>query len=176
MKAIRFISLVSAIVLTGCVHTHTLRQTEQDFASLNKRAQKQNATVVLNDGQRFTVEALHLAVDSTSWINPETGAYEVVSTTDVNSIRFNAREMSAITGLAVGAMGGLLLGGAIGYALGDDSPGTWMRWSARDKAQVMGLLVGVPRALIGLAFGMGEDVYRPVYVSEQGNVPAEVEQ
>ena len=174
MKAISLISLVF-VVFTGCVHTHTLRQTEQDYAALNNRAQQQDATIVLDDGQRFAAKALHMATDSTSWINPETGEDEVVSTTEVDNIRFNPKEISVLTGLVAGAMGGMLAGGAIGYAMGDDPPGTWMRSSARDKAQFMGFLVGVPGALLGLIYGMGEDVYRPERKPVQNILTGETE-
>jgi hypothetical protein len=61
----------------------------------------------------------------------------------------------ALAGLGIG----VLVGGAPGFAVGDDKPGSFFSFSARDYAKIFGVLFGVIGTGVGI--GSAETRYSP---------------
>jgi hypothetical protein len=65
-------------------------------------------------------------------------------------------------GIVIGGLSGLLIGGLIGFASGDDEQGGWenmFAMTAGEKAVVGGILGIIPGALIGLAVGSSKNIF-----------------
>lgn len=125
-----------------------------------------NAIVRLTTQKQKVVGVLRAVDDSTVHLKVSAG-----------SLRINARVIRSITikrkgnvgrGAFGGAMGGLFIGGLIGFSSGDDEPCAWcFTYTAEEKALAGAVLGGGIGALIGMVFGSS----RKEYVAIDG-VPA----
>ena len=123
--------LLGLVALTGCTGLRqTLDPSEADgLAVANRRFAERPATVVLATGERAPAQALRVAPDTTTWVDPETGALRTVATADVVEVRRSdparARRrfvrQQVVVGAVLGALGGAVVGDlfARGFPFGD---------------------------------------------------------
>jgi hypothetical protein len=97
----------------------------------------QMAVIAERDGNRLT-------------LRPREGVLPVEHVSRVTMIR---RGQGALEGFVIGLAGGALIGGAIGFASGEDDCANeghcWFTLTARDKAGVLGTLLGLLGGGIG---------------------------
>ena len=113
--------LVALTVTSGCASGS--RVTTGGAHALNAAAEGRRVVVVLHDGSEARAGSLRADTDSTSWIDPETGALRVVPTSLVREVRRKDRGRSTRRGAGGGAIVGALLGGSLGAVVGYDLAG-----------------------------------------------------
>lgn len=75
-------------MLLGCTHTQTVVPLDDQWDEVNRRAADRTAVATLEDGRQISAKNLQLTPDSTSWLDPETGAVRNVATASITDIRF----------------------------------------------------------------------------------------
>jgi hypothetical protein len=155
MKPIILLVILSCAVV-GCTTTRTLgTDGASSFLQLNAQAGKRTATVALTDGRQIRAKYLHMAPDSTSWFDPESGRLVRIATPQVQEVRFTSRGRGALEGAligaAIGAISGSLLLAVIyepctGWCVGPDFSG----WAIVGATAILGLPIG---AVAGTAAG-----------------------
>ena len=102
-------------LLAGCTQTRTLAPDDPyAWDEVNGRGGRGEAAVVtLAGGETVRAEAVHVAPDVATWLDPATGAGRSAPTADVVSVAFADPGRGALQGLAIGgSLGGLLGMGA----------------------------------------------------------------
>ncbi len=71
---------------------------------------------------------------------------------DIQQLKFR-RKGSVGKGIFIGAISGMGVGAIIGYLSGDDPAGTWIRFTAGDKALALGGFLTIPGMIAGGIIG-----------------------
>ncbi|MEP0547940.1 MAG: hypothetical protein ABJF88_13480 [Rhodothermales bacterium] len=145
-----------ALLLSGCAHTIPFDNgAPEERAAVNERAKGQQATVTLRDGQRLQADALRIATDSTSWLEPEARQVRTVATGGIESISFPTGGRHAGEGFAIGFGSGAALGYVVGLSTYE---GPDIVISSRgDSALAGALLFAGLGGLTGLLIGYGSE-------------------
>lgn len=109
-------------------------------------------TLFLENGRRVRADALRMDPDSSSWVDRDTGTFEVVPTADIVRIQRiettgESVARSARQGAFSGAVAGGLLGFFVGSALGDAG-------AAGAGGIIVALWGGLDGAVVGAAVGL----------------------
>lgn len=115
-------ALAPMAALAGCASTtHTVYPTDA-LGDANRALGGRPVTVLLVDGTAHAAEAIRLEADSTSWIDPQTGALYAVPTDAVRVVERRDHKRStervAGRGAIIGTIVGAVLMGAAGYDTG----------------------------------------------------------
>jgi len=167
-----FSLLLLSGILNGCT---TLRVIDQDNATDLSKIQSREAQVKLLDGRQIDAINLKLRLDSTSFFDRTAKQSKVVATAEIAEIIVARKNAGAKKGAIIGVLSGVTLGAIIGFALGDDPPPCDIedpfekvfceiideldlpfegeRYSAEEKAVILGLTSGVVGALVGRTIG-----------------------
>lgn len=95
---------------------------------------REESIVVRNNSQRLDLQLLEVDINQIQWL------------------KFR-RKGSVGRGVLYGALGGIATGALIGFMSGNDPPGTFIAFSASDKAIVLGTLLAIPGVAIGAILG-----------------------
>ena len=147
-------------MLAGCTHTRPLdASAELRRAEVNERAKRSSAILTLVTGERVSVQALHMAPDLATWVDPARGAARSSPTADVAAVEFVGRGRGALEGLGLGLVIGAGAGAATGLATYEDGgrrPGEWciLVCSAGDAALLLGSFAGIVGSGVGFLAGL----------------------
>ncbi len=150
MKKKLFAFLMIALAVSGLSAQDTTKKTKiyRTWISMNSEPFKIKGSLYqVNDSSVFVSNALKIQDYSEN-------RFETVElhVKDIKIIK-TRKKNSVGNGALVGAISGLVFGGLIGYASGDDScpPGTWciISFTAEEKA----LMLGVPLSIVGAGLG-----------------------
>jgi hypothetical protein len=152
---VRLAALLAIVVtaLTGCTHTRPLFLASPEARTeLNRRAEAVTVLVTLRGDTQVRARALRVEADSTSWLDPASGAVRSVPTADLATVRFTDRGRGVAEGsglgLLIGAGFGLLLRAVSGDSRGDRLLGLTAVQSA---ALVPGFFGGIGLGIGGVA-------------------------
>lgn len=114
--------LLVALVFTGCTQTHQIAQTsdvesEYTFSTVHNTLEGQMVDIELADGRTMPSVALRIVPDSTAWIDLMTDQLRTADTPKLASITHRRPGRGAVQGASFGAVGGSLLGLAVGFLL-----------------------------------------------------------
>ncbi len=158
-------------LLVSCTHTHVLDPSAERWSQVNVKSQTRRAAIALSDDREVVARSIQVTPDSTSWIDPESGALRSVATSKVIDVRFTYQGRGALQGAGYGFSIGGIVGAVGGYASGDDEPSI-VSFQAEEKALILGGLGGIIGGLIG--YGIGYNIKsKTVYHLEQEAVSAE---
>ena len=174
----RFLLLSTLLIATGCTHQKPIHVSETDrLTRFNERTADRTATVVMQTGVTHTARSLHVAADSTSWLDSESGRVVSVATSEVTEVRSTSRGRGALNGLITGA----LLGTAVGVFVGViESQGGFLSGlgsseppSAGEAILTEGARLGGIGGLIGLAIGgtVGSEVMNRFDARSRPEIP-----
>lgn len=159
------------LLATACTHHHSVTTLRPNEVSID-------ATARLDNDREVNVRAVPTP-DGARWIeragtsdDPRPGP--VIDSADMRSYTTVSHGRGALEGLAIGGLGGAVLGAGLGFAAGDDhctsNSFCILQFSAEDKAVLAGIVWGSIGlglgALIGVAIGS-----RDVYEVDTGFVP-----
>ncbi len=146
---------VALAALTGCAGaTHTV-DLRDDLSRVNASLAGRPAVVILQDGTAYAAAALRLAADSTSWIDPQTGALVVVPTEVVGVVERRDRKRASERLVRRGALVGAAVGAVLGGMAGNEFSECFIVCSeptATERAKGIAVF-GVSGALGGALFG-----------------------
>lgn len=145
----------------GCVHTQPVSLgSPGGRAAVNALAARKPAVLIVVGEPGRRVRALHVAADTTTWVDRRTGRPHAAPTADVAGVTFFRGRASALRGLAIGTGVGAVMGGLVGALDGEG----WFTFSP-----TMGALLGAAGgAELGVIVGAGQ---QDRYV----NVPSDME-
>lgn len=133
------------------------------YEKINRGTRGRQAVVILKDGQELPVRQLWLTSEFAHWIDPQikqqaSPIYIAVANSQIKELRFISRGKGAGQGMGFG----LLVGGIVGYAAGEDCPpNAFLCFPREEVAVALGLTAALIGAPIGAALG-----HRDVYVVE----------
>ena len=82
--------LIFSIALIGCSSSYIVSSTPHDdelsFSKLNAETKNKSATIVFQDDSKLDCQEVLSAADSTSWLEPTTGARAAVPTFKIKKI------------------------------------------------------------------------------------------
>jgi hypothetical protein len=150
------LAVLSVILLFGCTHNHIIKKDEpKDYQTPNQLAAKYRAYVIMTKGNYKIAEKLHIAPDTTSWIDPANQQAVMVPTRDICRIIFERPGKGAAEGLGIGAVSsaftGIVFGYIFGYTREDDEDELFH--TAEDRAIVGSVVFGVYGAVLGAGIG-----------------------
>ena len=156
----------------GCAHTQSQSVASEDGrARINLRASERPAVIAIEGQRRQTVEALHVAADLTTWLDPETGGLRSAPTSEVEAVTFRRPGYGALEGLAVGALVGAALG-FVAYEIERGDPATAFAGQG-EVTGTIGLVGGLAGAAVGAALS-DRVVYRAVAPGDAEGLPRSV--
>ena len=170
------VPLLALLALTGCGLTHTLDPSAggERLADANRRFAERPATVRLVTGETRAALSLHVAPDTTTWLDPETGALWAVPTRTVSDVTRRDRvrtrrhfvRQQTVFGAVLGGLGGAFMGDlfARGFPFGETDASAGRRAAGLVVGGAIGAGFGaLDGAVIGSAYsGMASDVERYV--------------
>ncbi len=124
------------LLFAGCTHTQSVNPGIADRAGLselNATAMGRGAKIIMTNGETFGGVSVRVAFDSTSWIDPKINTYQVVPTSDIESITVIRSGKGALAGVGLGIMVGAVAGTVRAYVEGDDPAGTPLSLSQKKK-------------------------------------------
>lgn len=83
--------LIVILTVTGCVRTYTVdlsKVSDVTFSEINEKIERKNVTITMLDGQRHSGRRLHLAADSSTWIDTNSDAIRMVATSTIEEVKF----------------------------------------------------------------------------------------
>ncbi|MGQ0702045.1 MAG: hypothetical protein ACT4PM_02800 [Gemmatimonadales bacterium] len=102
---------------------------------------------------RGTVEEVRGDTITIRRLNNELSRWVWTSDARTELLVHGGKKSSADRGLAYGGLAGAAVGIGLGIMLGDDPPGTWLRFTAGEKALLLGGGLGATGGFIGLVIG-----------------------
>jgi hypothetical protein len=163
MKTLTIAVLATVAAVTACSHTTYVSPPDmRSCARVSEKIAGHKATVTLTNGAQFEAQGVLVALDSVSWLDPQTDELRTVPTAEVWEIHIISHGKGALEGLGIGLLTGALTGAALGASDGDDPPG-WFSMTAAQKAKGGAVVLGGLGALVGPTVGAGvghRDVYR----------------
>ncbi len=105
--------LLLAGVVTGCTSTQSVSSDTAGLARANQTLAGRTVTLHLSDGRRVAAQSLRLAPDTTSWIDPATGALQRAATADVRVAERVRRGRGAWQGALITGLGTAVVMSAI---------------------------------------------------------------
>lgn len=115
----RALVLLVALALTGCAglrsSTQIVAPDRLDIAAAEVAGG--SGLLSLADGTRYRVESLRIDPDTTSWIDPVTGALRLVATPSVAQFEARDRRQALFRGAGLGALAGAAVGAALGLSV-----------------------------------------------------------
>jgi len=174
---IRLLFLIALLIAgTGCANQRPVYRGEvlhiddaERVKHLNERTADRAATVVMNSGVSHSAQSLHVAADSTSWLDPSSGRVVSIKTSEIAGVRFKDSGRGAVAGLINGVIIGAALGATLGLmnsmggGSGDGFFSSEERTPVGESVLTVGATLGGIGGLIGLVTGAasgGEEVYR----------------
>lgn len=145
--------LIFSIALIGCSSSYIVSSTPHDdelsFSKLNAETKNKSATIVFQDDSKLDCQEVLSALDSTSWLEPTTGARAAVPTFKIKKIFFKNRIVGTLDGGGIG----LLAGGGVGFLIGSvlESPNSEWKGFVTLYFSVIGGGVGL---LVGTVSGV----------------------
>ncbi len=152
-------SLLALLALTGCGLTHTLDPSAggERLADANRRFAERPATVRLATGETRAAVSLHVAPDTTTWLDPETGALWAVPTQAVSEVTRHDRvrtrrhfvRQQLVFGAVLGGLGGAFMGDvfARGFPFGETDASTGRRAAGLVAGAAVGAGLGAAQAM-----------------------------
>ena len=114
--------LVALVALaTGCTSTHAVAPDAAGFAHANRTLADQTVTLTLADGRRVSAQSLRFAADTTTWIDPATGALQRTATAEIGSTERVRRGRGAWQGALLAGLGTAVVMSAVVAADVQDS-------------------------------------------------------
>ncbi len=155
--------LVLFILLPACTHVRTANSDDR-YAEINQRSEREPVTVWLTNGVRFRTERLHIASDVTTWYEYGTVEVQRFPTDEIARVEFKSRGRGALEGLGIGLVVGAITGFAFDFASGQQDEENIIQVDdlEEDVAIVLGVLWSSLGGLIGLPIGAvvgSKDVY-----------------
>lgn len=145
-----FLTLALA-ALAGCSGSYAYRLDPADAEGrqrLTERAARHDVTVRVQGEPGVRARALSVRADSSTWVDPATGAVRTVATGRLSAVTVHGSDASPLRALAVGAGAGALAGAAVGALVYDlphgfiDSPGDAAAFGAAGTGVLGGLVSG----------------------------------
>ena len=147
----RSLLLFALAALTGCAGTYAYPFDPADADGrqrLTERAARHDVVLRLQGEPGVPARALSVRADSTTWVDPTTGAVRTVATGRLSAVTFPGSTASPLEAFALGVGGGALAGAALGvlaykYPHGFiDSWGDGAAFGAVSTGLVSGLVAG----------------------------------
>lgn len=159
----RYFTALAGVVMVccGCATTHAIDtaarspEAHEHRAEINARASASRVGLSLNPGPLRIVRSLRVGPDSTSWVTAS--SYETVATSSVTRVQVVNRGRGALDGLALGLLGGGVLG-AVSY----EGPDLFIA-SRGATARVGAVFLSFITAPLGLLTGVATG-HREVYM------------
>lgn len=153
MKKQIFVSMVLAVLISGCTSTRMINQSSRTiyFNEINKAGKGRKAKIVLAKGEEINGFDIHIASDSTSWTDSTRVITHTFPTSEINEIIFIKSGGGALQGLGLGALIGAssayVVGAALVYLDGGDA-------TPSEVGSFLAIRIGVPLgAIIGAMVG-----------------------
>lgn len=165
-----WLSVIVAVFIVGCAHTHRLEQQPPAvyFDEINKTAQSRKGQIALNSGQACEGRNIHVASDSTSWLDAKAGNKQSVATAEINAIMIKSAGKGAGEGLGIGILAGFASGFLLFMSAGEPCEGC-----RENLALVFGGIFAVPGGfaggLIGAAIGSKDKFIMPNATEQPSN-------
>ena len=148
----RLTLLLTVAVLTGCASVNAYpfdTPSARSRQQLTEKAARQDVVVRTDSEAGISARSLSIRADSTSWVDPTTGATRTVGTDQLRAVSIPGRQGGTLPTIAIGLGGGILGGGLLGYGAYEagigknvlDSSGEAALYGAAGGA-VLGLLSG----------------------------------
>jgi hypothetical protein len=154
----RLLILLIALTATGCSSTRAF-QADRDV-DINRRFGTEVVTLHFTDGTDVRARALHLAPDTTTWIDRATGTLQAAATADVLAVERTQRGRGAWQGALIAGLGTAILTSAAVHADLNDSDWGDCREGASGLncakpllAVGLGTLAGAAASMPGAALG-----------------------
>ena len=160
--------LLVLLVASGCVSTRSVPAGPGARVEVNRLVAGRPATLFLADGRSAQTRGLHLAADTTTWIDERTGAFERAATADVRAVHRRNRGRGAVrAGLTAAVVAGVTTAIYSFNALQADGCTSGLVDPCGVEANALlsaaagtavGLVAAVPAALVGAVVGELEEV------------------
>ena len=153
MKRLVSLGFLPVILVSGCAFgnkTSTLAPGE--YAAVNERSSRQEATLRLDDGTSRHARNLRLEAGTASYVDPDTGAAASLPVDHIAQVRYLSRSR----GVKIGGTWGFLIFEAIGLAMLSDDVDTQPGFAAMVFLGPLGWVLG---AAVGAAVG-ADDIYQ----------------
>jgi hypothetical protein len=102
------------VVVSGCTSTSVLSSDPQTSEDILRASTEHPAHIIFINGYRVDCYAVSVRKDSTRWRVNDTAAEVAIPTNSIYSINIPDPQIGG--GIALGILGGAVLGGVIGYA------------------------------------------------------------
>jgi hypothetical protein len=127
-KRVTVFMLVACLIISGCTSTIPVRLNEPlnndrvfNYDQVNARLGAVSATIECSDGTRLEVTHVHVAKDTVTFTETQSGVQRVLSPRDVLSITQRDYGAGALSGALAGALAGVVVGAGILIIIGDHS-------------------------------------------------------
>lgn len=152
--------LIGALALTGCVgarHTIDPASEAERLAWANRLFSERPAVVVLTDGTAYDAQALRLATDITTWVDPASRQLLAIPTSAIAVVERRDKTRAMERAARRGAGGGAITLGLLGAAAGYESGGCFLFCDGSPtRSERAGALVlwGAGGAMTGAVYGL----------------------
>jgi hypothetical protein len=156
-KRLLVLALFPPLLAAGCAFgnkTSTLGPGE--YAAVNERSTRQEATLRLDDGTSRHARNLRLDAGTASFVDPATGAAASLPVERVAEVRYLNRSRGVLKGGTMGFIIGTIFGFAMTFS-GD------MEWTPAGRVLAGAIVGGIPGWVIGLPIGGAagaDDIYQ----------------
>jgi hypothetical protein len=156
MRINSILLLLLVATLVGCGSVREVRT--QDAATIeasrvNKATRGKLARVHLRDGEKIYAVGIHVAPDSTSWLDPQSAQYTVVPTSDVGRVTVMRAGQGALVGIGTGIVLGVATGILRAELEGDDPVNQFPSRTTAEKMTILPLAHSAYATLVTAPIG-----------------------
>ena len=154
-----FAILIFCISQIGCSSSYIVSSHPRDadvltFSELNDEIKDKSATIVFQDSSTLECQSIFSRPDSTSWVNPITGARDAIPTQNIRELFLKSRGRGVFEGIGIGILSGAavgLLSAGIAVGIGNHShDDPYLFIGSPIYGGVLGLLTGT---IVGVVNG-----------------------
>ncbi len=152
--SISFILLT--LLMAGCGSVRNVQTTDHatiEASRVNRATRGKLARVHMHDGAKTYGLGVHVAPDSTSWLDPQSAEYRAVATDDVSRVTIVRAGQGALVGLGAGLVIGVATGIYRAQSEGDDPTGGVSSKTQSEKMLIYPLAHSAYASLVTVPLG-----------------------
>lgn len=157
LRGVIFIAIAGLI--TGCVHTRSLKNHTQEelYAKLNATAMKHTGQIRLLKDNKIRALKIHVAKDSTYFLRLDSSNQSFIPTAEITEVRFKNSGRGIVDGGGIGFIAGAVTSLIIGMAVVGDEVGSKDEAAVKVTGELAGVLMapyfGGAGAVVGMIIG-----------------------